>query len=85
MRFTPIDAYIGEPAGTAWDGVTIENWLQMESGVHWDEGTPVLTQNTQVLAWLLETVYGKPFNVVISEKLWVPMGMAGDAMVGGCA
>jgi CubicO group peptidase (beta-lactamase class C family) len=123
----PIEDYIGELGGTAWEGVTIENLLQMESGVHWDEGTPVLAQNTQVqqwvelaldyhsdgaagmtrneflkslpktyeqgtrfsynsgntqvLAWLLETVYGKPLNAVISEKLWVPMGMAGDAMV----
>ncbi|HEX9765652.1 MAG TPA: serine hydrolase [Nitriliruptorales bacterium] len=121
----PIDGYLPDLAGTAWDGVTIENLLQMESGVHWDEGTPVLvvnTQveqwlqlaldvytdgaagqtrneflaalprvyeqgsefrynsgNTQVLAWLLETVYGKHFNEVLSEKLWIPMGAAGDA------
>ena len=121
----PIDAYIPELRGTAWEGVTIQNLLQMESGVHWDEGTPVLalnTQvqqwiqaaldlytngalgqgrneflkslpevasqgtkfsynsgNTQVLAWLAETVYRKPFNRVISEKLWIPTGMAGDA------
>ncbi len=32
-----------------------------------------------MLAWLLETVYGKPFNEIISEKLWKPAGMAGDA------
>ena len=124
----PIDAYIPELAGTEWDGVTIENLLQMESGVHWDEGTPVLvinTQveqwvqlaldlytegglgqtrneflaslptmgyeqgtefrynsgNTQVLAWLTEILYGKPFNEVLSEKLWIPMGAAGDAVM----
>ena len=121
----PIDRYIGDLRGTAWEGVTIQNLLEMESGVHWDEGTPVLavnTQvqqwiqgaldlytngavgqgrneflkslprvapqgtkfsynsgNTQVLAWLAETVYGKPFNEVISEKLWKPTGMEGDA------
>ena len=121
----PIDAYIPELRGTAWEDVTIENLLQMESGVHWDEGTPVLavnTQvqqwiqaaldlytngaigqgrneflkslprvapqgtkfsynsgNTQVLAWLAETVYRKPFAEIVSEKLWVPTGMAGDA------
>ena len=34
---------------------------------------------TQVLAWLTEKVYGKPFNEIISEKLWQPAGMAGDA------
>lgn len=123
----PIDRYIGELRGTAWEGVTIRNLLEMESGVHWDEDTPVLalnTQvqqwvqaaldlvtegrlgqgrnaflkalpkvaeqgtrfsynsgNTQVLAWLTETVYGKPFNEVIAEKLWQPAGMAGDARI----
>lgn len=123
----PIDRYIEELRGTAWEGTTIRNLLEMESGVHWDEGTPVLavnTQvqqwiqaavdlytggalgqgrneflaslprvapqgtrfsynsgNTQVLAWLLEKVYGKPFNAVISEKLWAPTGMGGDARI----
>ncbi len=48
----PIDAYIPELAGTPWEGVTIENLLQMESGVHWDEGTPVLVVNTQVEQWV---------------------------------
>jgi CubicO group peptidase (beta-lactamase class C family) len=123
----PIDLYISELKGTAWEGARIQDILQMESGVHWDEDTPVLavnTQvqqwiqagldfvtdgqlgqgrneflkslpkfaepgtkwkynsgNTQVLAWLTETVYGKPFNEVISEKLWQPAGMAGDARI----
>jgi CubicO group peptidase (beta-lactamase class C family) len=121
----PIDRYITELKGTAWEGTTIQNLLEMESGVHWDESTPVLavnTQveqwiqaaldlysngqlgmtrneflkslprvapqgtkfsynsgNTQVLAWLTETIYGKEFNEVISEKLWKPAGMAADA------
>jgi CubicO group peptidase (beta-lactamase class C family) len=121
----PIDRYIPELRGTPWEGVTIQNLLEMESGVHWDEGTPVLalnTQvqqwiqaaldlytngalgqtrneflkalpkvapqgtkfsynsgNTQVLAWLAEKVYGKPFAAVISEKLWIPVGMEADA------
>jgi CubicO group peptidase (beta-lactamase class C family) len=123
----PIEAYIPELAGTAWEGTTLQNLLEMESGVHWDEGTPVLavnTQvqqwvqlaldlhtdgqlgqtrneflaslprvaeqgtefrynsgNTQVLAWMLEKVYGRPFNEIISEKLWKPAGMAADAKV----
>ena len=36
---------------------------------------------TQVLAWLTEKVYGKPFNRIISEKLWQPAGMDGDARI----
>lgn len=121
----PIEDYIPELVGTAWEGVTIENILQMESGVHWDEDTPVLAQNTQVqqwidvlldnatngalgqtrneflmslpkvyeqgtefrynsgntqvLAWMLENIYGRPYNEVISELLWKPMGAYGDA------
>src|SRR3712207_6265553 len=34
---------------------------------------------TQVLAWLVEKVYGKPFAELVSEKLWQPAGMDGDA------
>ncbi len=121
----PIDAYVPALRGSAWEGTSIRNLLEMESGVHWDEGTPVLavnTQvqqwiqaaldlytdgqlgqgrneflkslprvapqgtafsynsgNTQVLAWLTEELYGRPFNEVISEKLWKPAGMADDA------
>lgn len=48
----PIHRYLPRLRGTAWDGVTIENLLQMESGVHWDEGTPVLALNTQVQQWV---------------------------------
>lgn len=48
----PIDRYLPRLKGTAWEGVTIENLLQMESGVHWDEGTPVLALNTQVQQWV---------------------------------
>jgi CubicO group peptidase (beta-lactamase class C family) len=123
----PIERYIPELAGTAWEGVTIEQLLHMESGVHWDEDTPVLavnTQveqwvdlaldlhtegalgatrneflaalpaayepgtafrynsgNTQVLAWLTEVLYDTTFNEVLAEKLWKPMGAAGDAVM----
>lgn len=121
----PVESYIPDLAGTAWEGASLEDLLQMESGVHWDESTPVLavnTQvqqwvqvaldfytsgaagqtrneflkalpevypagtefrynsgNTQVLAWMLTELYGKPFNEIISEKLWIPMGAYGDA------
>ena len=118
----PIDSYIPKLRGTAWEGTTIRNLLEMESGVHWDEGTPVLvvntqvqqwveiildyytdgeagqtrneflaslprvapqgTQfsynsgNTQVLGWMLERVYDRPLNELLSAKLWKPAGMA---------
>ena len=123
----PVDAYLPELKGTAWEGAAIRDVLQMESGVFWDEDTPVLAQNTQVqqwvqaaldlvtdgqlgqdrneflkalpkevapgtkwrynsgatqvLAWVTEAVYGKPFNEIISEKLWKPAGMDGDARI----
>ena len=118
----PIEKYIPKLRGTAWDGTTLRNLLEMESGVHWDEGTPVLvvnTQvqqwvevildyytdgeagqtrneflaslprvapqgkrfsynsgNTQVLGWMLERVYDRPLNEIMSAKLWKPTGMA---------
>jgi CubicO group peptidase (beta-lactamase class C family) len=31
----PIERYIPEAAGTAWEGTTVENLLQMESGIYW--------------------------------------------------
>lgn len=37
--------------------------------------------NTQVLAWLVETVYRASFAQVISEKLWKPVGMQADASI----
>ena len=124
----PVEVHLPDLAGTAWEGVTIENLLQMETGVHWDEETPVLALNTQwqqwfqigfdlysdgaigqtrneyiaslpsagdepgtvfhynsaatqVLAWLLETLHDKPFNQILSEQLWIPMGAEGDAVM----
>lgn len=47
----PIEAYVPDLRGTQWEGVSIEDVLQMESGVHWDEDTPVLAVNTQVEQW----------------------------------
>jgi CubicO group peptidase (beta-lactamase class C family) len=47
----PIEKYVPDLADTEWDGVSIEDILQMESGVHWDEGTPLLAVNTQVEQW----------------------------------
>ncbi len=37
------------------------------------------TPNTDVLAWLITRVEGKPFTRVLSERLWQPLGMLGDA------
>lgn len=47
----PIERYLPELVGTEWEGVSIRDLLQMESGVHWDEDTPVLAVNTQVEQW----------------------------------
>jgi CubicO group peptidase (beta-lactamase class C family) len=123
----PIERYIPELAPTAWSGTTIQNILQMESGMEWDEGTADLKQNTQVrqwrdlwldyvtngragrdrneflvslrriapqgtafsynsgntqvLAWLVESVYRASFAQVMSEKLWKPAGMQADASI----
>lgn len=121
----PIEKYVPELIGTAWEKATVENILQMESGVFWDEDTPVLplnsqvdqwmqlginhysqgqlgmsrneylkslpkayeqgeefhysSANTQILSWMLELIYNKPYNQIVEEKIWIPMGAQGDA------
>lgn len=43
------------------------------------EGFTYRTPNTDVLAWIVARVEGRPFAQVLSERLWQPLGMAGDA------
>ncbi len=35
----------------------------------------------QMLAWMLENIYGKPYAEILSEKIWQPAGMQDDALV----
>ena len=118
----PIKKYIPEAAGTVWEGVSVEDLLQMESGTYWvdvpvhqpeqlvlmgadyhsnglvgmtrDEYLLKLTRTSppgefyrynsgdaQMLAWLLENVYQKPYWEILSEKIWRPAGMQDDALV----
>jgi len=118
----PITKYLAEAAGTVWEGVTIEDLLQMESGTYWvdvpvhqpeqlilmgadfhsnglygmtrDDYLLRLTRvsppgafyrynsgDAQMLAWLLERVYQKPYAQILSEKIWQPAGMQDDALV----
>ena len=37
------------------------------------------TPNTDVLAWIVTRVEDKPLHQVLSERLWQPLGMLGDA------
>ena len=118
----PITRYLPESEGTVWEGVSIEDLLQMESGTYWvdvpvhqpeqlilmgadfhsnglygmsrDDYLLRLTRvsptgdhyrynsgDAQMLAWLLERVYGKPYADILSEKIWRPAGMRDDALV----
>lgn len=120
--YDPIKKYIPEAEGTVWEGVSVEDLLQMESGTYWvdvpvhqpeqlvlmgadyhsnglygmtrDEYLLKLTRTSppgefhrynsadaQMLAWLLERVYQKPYPDILSEKLWRPAGMQSDALV----
>lgn len=120
--FDPIKKYIPEAADTVWEGVSIEDLLQMESGTYWvdvpvhqpeelvlmgldyhsnglygmtrDEYLLRLTRvsspgafyrynsgDAQMLAWLLENVYQRPYAEILSEKIWRPAGMQDDALV----
>ncbi|HSW13479.1 MAG TPA: serine hydrolase [Solimonas sp.] len=118
----PITKYIPEATGTVWEGVSVEDLLQMESGTYWvdvpvhqpeelvlmgadyhsnglygmtrDEYLLRLTRvsppgefyrynsgDAQMLAWLIENVYQRPYAEVLSEKIWQPAGMQDDALV----
>jgi len=120
--YDPITKYIPEAAGTVWEGTSIEDILQMESGTYWvdvpvhqpeelvlmgadfhsnglygmtrDQYLLKLTRvsppgefyrynsgDAQMLAWLLERVYRKPYAQILSEKIWRPAGMQDDALV----
>lgn len=120
--FDPIERYIPETRGTVWEGTTVEDLLQMESGIYWvdvpvhqpeelvvmgmDFHTNGLLGSTrneyllnltrvsprgehyrynsadaQMLAWMLENVYGDSYSRILSEKLWQPAGMESDAVV----
>jgi CubicO group peptidase (beta-lactamase class C family) len=37
--------------------------------------------DAQMMAWLLENVYHKPYADILSEKIWPPAGMQHDALV----
>ncbi len=120
--YDPIKKYIPEAADTVWEGVSIEDLLQMESGTYWvdvpvhqpeqlvlmgadyhsnglygmsrDDYLLKLTRvsptgefyrynsgDAQMLAWLLENIYAKPYWEILSEKIWQPAGMQDDALV----
>ncbi|WP_435592637.1 serine hydrolase [Nocardia sp. bgisy118] len=44
-------------------------------GVHFNYNSA----NTQVLAWMLESIYHQPFNAILSDQLWRPAGMEASA------
>ena len=37
------------------------------------------TPNTDVLAWIISRIEGRPFQEVLSKRIWQPLGMIGDA------
>lgn len=49
-----------------------------KAGEH-GQGFTYRTPNTEVLAWLLARIEGKHLADVLSERLWQPLGMLGDA------
>ncbi|RZO87040.1 MAG: class C beta-lactamase-related serine hydrolase [Oceanococcus sp.] len=120
--YDPITKYIPDASGTVWEGVSVEDLLQMESGTYWvdvpvhqpeqlvlmgadfhsnglygmtrDEYLLRLTRvsptgdhyrynsgDAQMLAWLLENVYARPYAEILAEKIWQPAGMQDDALV----
>ena len=120
--YDPITKYLPETVGTVWEGVSIEDLLQMESGTYWvdvpvhqpeqlvlmgidfhtnglygmtrDDYLLRLTRvsptgdhyrynsgDAQMLSWLLEHLYERPYAEILSEKIWRPAGMQDEALV----
>lgn len=57
-----------------WDYLTT---VQGE-GAH-GHGFVYRTPNTDVLAWIVTRATGKPLHELLTERLWQPLGMLGDA------
>ncbi|TSE01610.1 beta-lactamase family protein [Skermania sp. ID1734] len=53
----PINTYVPELAGTAWQGTTIRNILEMRSGIKWDEEAQQLQDNSQFMEWIDMSLY----------------------------
>jgi len=49
-----------------------------KAGTH-GEGFTYRTVNTDVLAWIVARTEGKPLAQVLEDRVWHPLGMAGDA------
>lgn len=49
-----------------------------KAGEH-GQGFTYRTPNTEVLAWIISRIEGQHFADVLSERLWRPLGMQGDA------
>ena len=66
-----------EPKGEAIKDLMTEVKLKDKPGTVFDYST----FNTQVLGIIIEKVTRKPFDVVLSERIWSPAGMEGDALL----
>lgn len=63
-------------------GMTRDDYLLELTRVD-DPGASYLynSGDAQMLAWLLENVYGKFYAEILSEKLWKPLGMQDEALI----
>ncbi|MFA9272096.1 MAG: serine hydrolase domain-containing protein [Baekduiaceae bacterium] len=72
--------------------MTLDRWTKGRAGKDRDEFLSRLRRvapqgtefhynsgNTQVLGWALEQIYRRPLSETLSEKIWKPLGMEGDA------
>jgi hypothetical protein len=67
------------PAGYSGAGHMLEFLPSIgKSGNHGELFT-YRTANTEVLGWVLARATGKPVHQLLTERLWTPLGMGGDA------
>ena len=77
--YTVAGGFVPRPAGWSGPGnfcdylVTVGREAAPGGNFHYQ------TANTEVLAWLLRRVTGKPLRELLAERLWQPMGAEQDA------
>ncbi|WP_028006577.1 serine hydrolase domain-containing protein [Solimonas flava] len=70
---------MGRRPGSTYDEIAaMKRDPQIPQGTDFEYGT----QNTFVLAWLVETLWDRPFTDVVSERLWQRIGAEHDADAG---
>jgi hypothetical protein len=79
-NFARAAGLLPKPAGYAGPSSSYEflKTLEKEPGREHGAGFAYKSPNAELLGWLVRRVTGKPLEQVLSERLWIPLGMEQD-------